>query len=74
MLPFCYKAMHIFLPFTLFMFIHNLAKRLIKHTGFGNAAGLLMSRGLLGGAIQPLQYEYSEDEDSDTEEYLQSRL
>ena len=33
-----------------------------------------MSRGLLGGATQPQQYEYSEEEDSDTEEYLQSRL
>ena len=33
-----------------------------------------MSRGMLGGASQPQQLQYSEDEDSDTEEYLQSRL
>ena len=50
-----------------------IAKRLIKHTGYGNAAGLLMSRGMLGGAPKPREFDYSEDEDSDTEEYLQSR-
>ena len=33
-----------------------------------------MSRGMLGGAPQPQEYDYSEDENSDTEEYLQSRL
>lgn len=57
----------------LYQYVIYSAKRLIKHTGFGNAAGLLMSRGMLGGAVQPREYDYSEDEDSDTEEYLQSR-
>ncbi|XP_065912094.1 synembryn-A-like [Dysidea avara] len=46
--------------------------RLVKHTGYGNAAGLLMSRGMLGGRTQPQEFVYSDDEDSDTEEYLQS--
>ena len=50
-----------------------LANRLVKHTGYGNAAGLLMSRGMLGGKTQPQELMYSEDEDSDTEEYLESR-
>jgi len=48
------------------------ANRLVKHTGYGNAAGLLMSRGMLGGKPQSQELVYSEDEDSDTEEYLQS--
>ena len=51
----------------------SLANRLVKHTGYGNAAGLLMCRGMLGGRMQPRELEYSEDEDSDTEEYLKSR-
>lgn len=46
--------------------------RFVKHTGYGNAAGLLASRGLLGG--QGLRTpspdgQYSSDSDSDTEEY-----
>lgn len=46
--------------------------RFVKHTGYGNAAGLLASRGLLGGhslrAPSP-EGQYSSDSDSDTEEY-----
>ncbi len=48
--------------------------RLVKHTGFGNAAGLLMSRGLLGGGRCEGEEQYSSDsESSDTEEYQRSR-
>lgn len=46
--------------------------RFVKHTGYGNAAGLLASRGLLGGhglrSLSP-EGQYSSDSDSDTEEY-----
>jgi hypothetical protein len=42
--------------------------RMIKYTGFGNAAGLFANRGLLCKTSNP---DYSSDsEDSDTEEYL----
>uniref|UniRef100_A0A3B4AJ30 Synembryn n=1 Tax=Periophthalmus magnuspinnatus TaxID=409849 RepID=A0A3B4AJ30_9GOBI len=41
---------------------------LLKYTGYGNAAGLLMARGLLNGGQGETQY--SEGEDSDTEEYI----
>lgn len=51
-----------------------LVSRLVKYTGYGRAAGLLMSRGLLGGGTSPGQSNYSSDEeDSDTEEYMQSK-
>ena len=50
------------------------AARLIKHTGYGNAAGLLLSRGLLTGGRSEGEAEYSSDsETSDTEEYHQSQ-
>ena len=42
----------------------------MKHTGYGNAAGLLASRGMLGGRKSKISNDYSSDEDdSDTEEY-----
>ena len=45
--------------------------RLVKHSGYGNSAGLLGSLGLLAGTGGP---EESDDEgDSDTEEYEQQR-
>lgn len=44
--------------------------RLIKYTGFGNAAGLLALRGLLaGGSCQTDHDDSDDDTDSDTEEY-----
>lgn len=48
-----------------------LAKRLVKYTGYGSAAGLLMTQGLLGGGPSPGEANYSSDdgEGSDTEEY-----
>lgn len=48
--------------------------RFVKHTGYGNAAGLLATRGLLGcQSPRPPSSEgiYSSDSDSDTEEYRQ---
>lgn len=61
---------------TNFNFINHthLASRLVKYTGYGRAAGLLMAHGLLGGGISPGQSNYSSDEkDSDTDEYLDSQ-
>lgn len=50
-------------------------RRFVKYTGYGNAAGLLATRGLLGG--QPMSSAstgyYSSDSDSDTEEYRQAK-
>nr|XP_057932674.1 synembryn-B isoform X2 [Doryrhamphus excisus] len=51
----------------LFVLCKESVDNLLKYTGYGNAAGLLMARGLLGGGRG--ETEYSEDEDSDTEEY-----
>ncbi len=48
--------------------------RFVKYTGYGNAAGLLATRGLLGGqGARTLSSDgqYSSDSDSDTEEYRQ---
>jgi len=48
--------------------------RLVKHTGYGNAAGLLLSRGLLDGGRSEREDEYSTNsETSDTEEYEHSK-
>lgn len=44
---------------------------LLKYTGYGNAAGLLMARGLLAGGRGETQY--SDDEDSDTDEYKSAK-
>lgn len=48
--------------------------RFVKYTGYGNAAGLLATRGLLGGQVARTpgsDSQYSSDSDSDTEEYRQ---
>ena len=51
-----------------------LVLRLVKYTGYRRAASLLMSKDLLGGGTSPGQSTYSSDEeDSDTEEYMQSK-
>ncbi len=47
-------------------------KRLVKHTGYGNAAGLLARRGLMAGGSGSRGIQYSDDDDSDTEEYRQN--
>uniref|UniRef100_A0A8C5QVH7 Synembryn n=1 Tax=Leptobrachium leishanense TaxID=445787 RepID=A0A8C5QVH7_9ANUR len=44
---------------------------LLKYTGYGNAAGLLAARGLLGGGRG--DHWYSDDEDTDTEEYKEAK-
>ena len=50
------------------------ANRLVKHTGYGNAAGLLLAHGLLAGGEDSGQENYSSDsETSDTEEYQKSK-
>lgn len=41
--------------------------RLLKYTGYGNAAGMMFTRGL--GLRSPQPADYSEDEDTDTEEF-----
>ncbi|XP_030763868.1 synembryn-A [Sitophilus oryzae] len=44
--------------------------RMIKYTGYGNAAGLFAQRGLLGGKKDEDEENFSSDnEDSETEEY-----
>lgn len=55
----------------LFVLCKESVGRLIKYTGYGNAAGLLANRGLmLGGSGRSYS---SESEDSDTDEYLEYR-
>ena len=44
---------------------------LLKYTGYGNAAGLLAARGLLAGGRG--DNWYSEDEDTDTDEYKEAK-
>lgn len=53
----------------LFVLCKESAQRLVKYTGYGNAAGLLAKRGLMLGGRGKGNYS-SESEDSDTEEYL----
>jgi len=55
----------------LFVLCKENVGRLIKHTGYGNAAGLLARRGLMAGGRGA--GDFSEDEESDTEEYLRER-
>lgn len=45
--------------------------RFVKYTGYGNAAGLLASRGLLAGGHGETVYSDT-DSDSDTEEYKEA--
>ncbi|XP_013406285.1 synembryn-A isoform X3 [Lingula anatina] len=55
----------------LFVLCKEKVGRMVKYTGYGNAAGLLANRGLmLGGRGSG---EYSESSDSDTEEYSRLR-
>jgi len=55
----------------LFVLCKENVGRLIKHTGYGNAAGLLARRGLMAGGRGA--GDFSDDEESDTEEYLRER-
>ncbi|XP_076121861.1 chaperone Ric-8B isoform X2 [Alosa pseudoharengus] len=55
----------------LFVLCKESVDNLVKYTGYGSAAGLLLSRGLLAGGRGETQY--SEDEDSDTDEYKEAK-
>ncbi|XP_037546917.1 synembryn-A [Nematolebias whitei] len=58
----------------LFVLCKENVRRFVKYTGYGNAAGLLATRGLLGGQrvrSSSTDAQYSSDSDSDTEEYRQ---
>ncbi|XP_077994680.1 chaperone Ric-8A-like [Glandiceps talaboti] len=55
----------------LFVLCKENVDRLIKYTGYGNAAGLLCQRGLMAGGRG--NGDYSSSEDSDTEEYREVR-
>ncbi|XP_007947503.1 synembryn-A [Orycteropus afer afer] len=55
----------------LFVLCAESVPRFIKYTGYGNAAGLLAARGLMAGGRASGQY--SEDEDTDTEEYKEAK-
>ncbi|KAJ3596754.1 hypothetical protein NHX12_003156 [Muraenolepis orangiensis] len=51
----------------LFVLCKESVDNLLKYTGYGNAAGHLVAKGLLAGGRG--ETKYSEDEDSDTEQY-----
>ncbi|XP_069547345.1 synembryn-A [Brachyistius frenatus] len=58
----------------IFVLCKENVSRFVKYTGYGNAAGLLVTRGLLGGQAartSTSDAHYSSDSDSDTEEYRQ---
>lgn len=55
----------------MYLWCRLVVDNLLKYTGYGNAAGLLVARGLLAGGRG--ETEYSEDEDSDTEEYKSAK-
>ena len=58
----------------LFTLCKENSSRLIKYTGYGNAAGLLFAHGLLSGGRSEGEGDYSSDsETSDTEEYIEER-
>uniref|UniRef100_A0A3Q2YPB0 Synembryn n=1 Tax=Hippocampus comes TaxID=109280 RepID=A0A3Q2YPB0_HIPCM len=56
----------------IFVLCKENVRRFVKYTGYGNAAGLLATRGLLAGPTSRTscgETPYSSDSDSDTEEY-----
>ncbi|XP_008309308.1 chaperone Ric-8A isoform X2 [Cynoglossus semilaevis] len=55
----------------LFVLCKENVSRFIKYTGYGNAAGLLVARGLLSGGKDC--GIYSDDEESETEEYKEAK-
>lgn len=52
---------------TVFFFFFFSVGRMVKYTGYGNAAGMFANKGLLGKS-QRIDYS-SDSENSDTEEY-----
>ncbi|KAL3266979.1 hypothetical protein HHI36_011127 [Cryptolaemus montrouzieri] len=58
----------------LFVLCKKSVRRMIKYTGYGNAAGLFAQRGLLGGREDDGAADFSSDsEDSETEEYAEHK-
>ncbi|KAF4523880.1 hypothetical protein B566_EDAN010198 [Ephemera danica] len=57
----------------LFVLCKESVSRMVKHTGYGNCAGLLANRGLMLGGRGDRGHYSSESEDSDTEEYKEHR-
>nr|XP_054761672.1 synembryn-A-like [Lytechinus pictus] len=58
----------------IFILCKESVTRLVKYTGYGNAAGMLARRGLLQGGRGNTDYSDSDgDDDSDTEEYREVR-
>ncbi|XP_029441214.1 synembryn-A-like [Rhinatrema bivittatum] len=55
----------------LFVLCKENVSRFVKYTGYGNAAGLLAARGLLAGGRG--DRHYSEEDDTDTEEYREAK-
>ncbi|XP_049825743.1 synembryn [Aethina tumida] len=56
----------------IFVLCKKNVNRMVKYTGYGNAAGLFAKRGLLGGSKDKGEDEFSsEDADSETEEYAE---
>lgn len=55
----------------LFVLCSESVSRFIKYTGYGNAAGLLAARGLM--AASRTEGQYSEEDDTDTEEYKEAK-
>ncbi|XP_072757592.1 chaperone Ric-8 [Anoplolepis gracilipes] len=53
----------------LFILCKENVSRMVKYTGYGNAAGMFAKKGLLGSSQAETNYS-SESEDSETEEYL----
>ncbi|XP_054016712.1 synembryn [Hylaeus anthracinus] len=56
----------------LFILCKENVSRMVKYTGYGNAAGMFANKGLLGPNKGKAVYS-SESEDSETEEYLQHK-
>jgi len=52
----------------LFVLCKENVGRMVKYTGYGNAAGLLASRGLMTGGRGDMAHTFSEDEDTDEED------
>lgn len=57
----------------LFVLCKENVNRIIKYTGFGNAAGMLAQRGLLAGQKESEVVYSSDSEDSETEGYIQCK-
>jgi len=56
----------------LFILCKENVARLIKYTGYGNAAGLLARRGLMKQDLMQNSVYSSDSEESDTEEYVEN--